>query len=155
MRNSLSHLKMWNPEGIETIITYLTNNPFDMVYDPEDDERIDFELEQYLFFGVPLVENFTLKYIEFDKQIISCLLERNSSKLQDFLQELANPLVILDLDTLHFFFRSYDINYKQEANKAPSFSIMTNHPNHFIEYRTSLGGNLTLSTTSAHFFFNA
>ena len=42
MRNSHKHFEWWNQDGIEAIITYLTNNPFDMVYDPKDDERMDF-----------------------------------------------------------------------------------------------------------------
>ena len=60
------------PKHINTIITYLIDNPLELVYDPEDDECSDsFELERYLTVSVQKTVDGSstilgLHYYEFD-----------------------------------------------------------------------------------------
>ena len=77
----LSGLRGWK-NAITAILSYIKDNPIEMVYDPSDDETLD-EFKVIRFLIVQLItdeyDRSTLshKYVEFDQRLIAYQLKKN------------------------------------------------------------------------------
>ena len=86
--------------GIDSIITYLIENPFEMIYDPADDELSEsFDLDKYIAFKFndQRINGAvgTLYYMEFDRehathQLKECNIENEKDIIQKSIVEVYN-----------------------------------------------------------------
>ena len=99
------------PSASDEIITFLKDNPFELLYDPEDDECADsFELERFIVVKYKQDEadtDFSISYSEFDRRVIDHCLQNNLIKDMKDVFFLTKD----DIKEAPFYVRAYTIGY--------------------------------------------
>ena len=92
----------------DKIITYLEENPIELLYDPKDDDCEDsFELERFVLAKLYNQNEIRISYFEFDRRGLNHFKEKMDIFPVNFLE--ANRL-----REVSFFNRSYEISYDKQ-----------------------------------------
>jgi len=127
-------------KGIDRIITYLIENPFEMIYDPADDLLSEsFELDKYIAFKFN-DQNYmtnkagTLHYMEFDRghathQLKECNIENEKKIIQKIIVQVSNSGIRGENLLTPFYARvlRIDYNFYQGSDHLLLYCMQTNY----------------------------